>query len=105
VSWLTIISDALLVVGVLFALTGGVGLHRLPEFYTRTHAASVTDSAGAAFVLVALLLRSEELGVSVRLLLILLFLLFTSPTATHALAQAALQDGHSPLPGARERSK
>lgn len=102
---LQIASDLLLGAGVLLVFTGAVGLHRLPEFYTRTHAASITDSAGAGLVLLGLLLRVEDGGTAVRLLLILLFLLFTSPTATHALAQAALQNGMSPLPGARECSK
>lgn len=104
-SVLQLFSDVLISAGVLFVLTGAVGLHRLPEFYTRTHAASVIDSAGAGLVLVGLLLRVEDTGTAARLILILLFLLFTSPTATHALAQAALQDGLSPLPGARERRK
>lgn len=104
-SALQILSDVLLGAGMFFVLTGAVGLHRLPEFYTRTHAASIIDSAGAGLLLLGLLLRVEDTGTAVRLLMILLFLLFTSPTATHALAQAALQDGLSPLPGARERGK
>ncbi len=98
-------SDLLLGAGVLLVLTGAVGLHRLPEFFTRTHAASITDSAGAGLMLAGMLLRVEDGGTAVRLLLILLFLLFTSPTASHALAQAALQDGMTPLSGARERAR
>lgn len=90
---LDVVSGILVVVGALFALSGGVGLLRFPDFYTRVHAVGVTDSAGAGLILVGLLLQAPDWGVGVRLLLILLFLVLTSPTATHALAQAARKDG------------
>ncbi|HEX6336314.1 MAG TPA: monovalent cation/H(+) antiporter subunit G [Jiangellaceae bacterium] len=86
-------SSVLLLAGSLFALTGGVGLLRFPDFYTRTHAAGLMDSAGAVLILLGLLLRTSDLGVGVRLLLIAAFLLITGPTATHALAHAARNDG------------
>ncbi|MEQ1438090.1 monovalent cation/H(+) antiporter subunit G [Fontimonas sp. SYSU GA230001] len=92
-----IASDLLLGAGMLFVLTGAAGLYRLPEFFTRTHAASITDSAGAGLVLLGLLLRVEDLATGLRLLLILLFLMFTSPTASQALARSALDDGLRPL--------
>lgn len=91
-----IVSNLMLGTGVLFVISGAVGLHRLPEFFTRTHAASVTDSAGAGLIVLGLLLRTESLDVALRLMLILLFLLFTGPTASHALSQAALLDGLRP---------
>ncbi len=90
---LDVASGALLLVGSLFAVTGGVGLLRFPDFYTRTHAASVMDSAGAALILLGLLLQAPDLSSGVRLALIAAFLLITSPTATHALAHAARNDG------------
>jgi multicomponent Na+:H+ antiporter subunit G len=93
---LTVVSNLILGVGVLFVISGAVGLHRLPEFFMRTHAASVTDSAGAGLVVLGLLLRTESFDTALRLVLILLFLLFTGPTASHALAQAALGDGLKP---------
>lgn len=99
---LELLSNALLLLGVLALLTGAVGLHRMPDFYTRTHAASVIDTAGVALVLAALLLRCETWATAIRLLLIGLFLFFTSPTATHALAQSALQDGLRPIQRARK---
>lgn len=97
------LSDVLLAAGILFVLTGVVGLHRMPDFYTRTHAAGVTDTAGAALILLGLLLRIDDFATALRLLLILLFILFTSPVASQALAQAALHDGLKPLTGSRER--
>lgn len=87
----------LLLLGSLCLLTGAVGMLRLPGFFMRTHAASVTDSAGAGLILLGLLCYCEDWSVALRLLLILLFALFASPTATHALAQAAIQDGLKPV--------
>lgn len=99
---LEIASGVLLIAGAAFSFTGGVGLHRFGDFYTRTHAASITDSAGAGLILLGLLLVSDWAS-GVRLVLILVFLLFTSPTATHALAQSALRDGIRPRPRAGGR--
>ncbi len=96
---LDVVSNLVLAAGVLFVITGAVGLHRLPEFFMRTHAVSITDSAGASLIVIGLLLRTESFDTGLRLVLILLFLLFTSPTASHALAQAALGDGLKPHSG------
>ncbi|WP_199178243.1 monovalent cation/H(+) antiporter subunit G [Mycobacterium hubeiense] len=84
---------ALMGAGALFVLSGGVGLLRFPDFYTRIHAVSVTDSAGAGLILVGLLLLPSGWSTEVRLLIILLFFMLTSPTATHILAHAARRDG------------
>jgi multicomponent Na+:H+ antiporter subunit G len=91
------ISAALLAAGAFFAFTGGVGLFRMPDFFSRIHAAGVTDTAGAGLILAGLMLQAGDFGTGARLALILLFLLFTTPTAAHALAQAALKDGLKPL--------
>ena len=88
-----VLSGLLLAMGALFVLSGGVGLLRFPDFYTRIHAAGVTDTAGAGLVLLGLLLRADTWDTAVRLLIILLFLALTSPTATHILAHAARRDG------------
>lgn len=88
-----VISGVLVLVGAAISLSGGVGLLRLPDFYTRSHAVGLTDTAGAGFILLGLLLRSPDWGVGVRLVLILVFLALTSPTASHTLAQAARRDG------------
>ncbi|MDP8927689.1 MAG: monovalent cation/H(+) antiporter subunit G [Actinomycetota bacterium] len=85
-------SGVLVVIGALVVLSGGIGLLRLPDFYTRTHAVGLTDTTGVGLILLGLLLQTPDWGVAVRLLLILLFLVLTSPTATHALAQAARKD-------------
>ncbi|MGW0824375.1 monovalent cation/H(+) antiporter subunit G [Streptomyces sp. NPDC002845] len=92
-SVLDILSGVLLAAGALAVLSGGVGLLRFPDFYTRIHAAGITDSAGAGLILLGLLLRVDAWSTAVRLLIILLFLWLTSPTATHILAHAARRDG------------
>jgi len=90
---LDLASGASLLVGGLFVLSGGIGLLRFPDFYTRIHAAGLTDSAGAGLILLGLLLQTPGWETAVRLVMILLFLLLTGPTATHVLAQAAGRDG------------
>lgn len=87
------VSAVLLGAGALFVVSGGAGLLRFPDFYTRNHAVGVTDSIGAGLILVGLLLQPVEWPTAVRLLIILLFLTITSPTAAHILAHAARRDG------------
>ena len=95
-----------LVAGGLFCIVGGIGLMRMPDFFTRMHAASVTETLGAGLILIGLMLQSGWSLVSVKLLIVGLLIFFTSPTATHALAKAAFARGLEPLlaPG-DEKSK
>ena len=86
----------LLTVGGFFVLIGGIGALRMPDLYTRMHAASVTDSIAPMLVIAGLLLQSGFTLPSVKLLAILLFLLLTGPTASNALASAALLSGKRP---------
>jgi len=90
---LDIISSILLIVGVFFGLSGAVGLFRFPDFFTRVHAASVTDSVAALFIVGGLLLQTSFDLNTAKLLFILLFLMITSPTASHALAKSARHGG------------
>jgi multicomponent Na+:H+ antiporter subunit G len=85
-----------LVAGAFFCVVGAVGLLRMPDFYTRMHAASVTDTVGAGLILLGLALQAGFSLVSAKLALIGLLLFLASPTATHALAQAALARGLKP---------
>jgi multicomponent Na+:H+ antiporter subunit G len=86
-----------LVAGGLFCLVGGLGVLRMPDFYTRLHAASVTDILGAGLVLLGLLLQAGWSLAALKLLVIGVLIFFTSPAATHALAKAALGRGLEPL--------
>jgi multicomponent Na+:H+ antiporter subunit G len=85
-----------LVAGSAFAVIGGIGVLRLPDFYTRLHAAGIIDTAGVGLIFLGLMVQSDSWLVAVKLLLILAFLFFTSPTATHALAKAAFGEGLKP---------
>ncbi len=92
-----ILSNISLLVGSLFCLAGAVGMLRMPDFYTRVHAASLIETAGAGFILLGLLLQAGFTLVAAKLLMIGLLILFASPTASHALARAALLRGLKPL--------
>jgi multicomponent Na+:H+ antiporter subunit G len=94
-------SWVLLVAGSFFCVVGAVGMLRMPDFYTRVHAASVVDTLGAGMLLAGLLLQAQDYLVAVRLVIIGLLLFFVSPAATHALARAAMLRGVAPLLGAR----
>ena len=90
---MTLLGTGLVLLGVLVSLIDAVGMLRFENVYVRSHAASLTDTLGAGLVVVGLLLLSPSLVVAFKLALLLLFLIFSSPTATHAPAQAALHEG------------
>lgn len=94
---LDIVSWVCLVAGGLVAVVGGVGMIRMPSFFTRMHAASLIDTLAAGLVLLGLMLQAGFTLITVKLAVIGLLLLFASPTATHALAKAAVARGVDPL--------
>jgi len=94
--FLDIVSWTLLSAGGVFVLIGGIGALRMPNLYTRMHAASVTDSMGAILVLVGVMVQAGLSLASIKLGAILIFLLITSPTSSYALASAALLSGIKP---------
>jgi multicomponent Na+:H+ antiporter subunit G len=96
---LQVASWALILVGGGFCLVGAVGLLRMPDFYTRVHAASVTDNVGSFAILLGLALQAGLTLVTVKLLFIAALIFFTSPAATHALVKAALERGVQRLGG------
>ena len=87
------VTGILVVTGSVFCLLGGIGLHRFPDFYTRLHAAGMTDSLGAVLILIGLMFQSGFSLITVKLVTIIAFAYLTSPAATHALAKAAFSDG------------
>ena len=103
---LTTLSWVLLLSGAFFLLTGSLGMVRLPDVFTRMHAAGMIDTMGAGMILVGLAVYNGADLITVRLLLVLAFLWFTSPIATHAVAKAALSGGLRPytVAGAGERA-
>jgi len=95
--WIDGLSWACLLIGGLFCVVGALGLLRMPDFYTRMHAASVIDTLGAGLILLGLLLQAGLTLVAVKLLMVGVLIFFASPTATHALARAAMLRGLKPL--------
>ena len=90
---LNVLSWICLVTGSLFCIIGAVGLLRMPDFYTRTHAAGITDTMGATLVLVGLMFQAGLTLVLVKLIMILLFMYLVGPAAGHALFKAAYAQG------------
>jgi multicomponent Na+:H+ antiporter subunit G len=90
-SWLLILG------GSFFAVSGGLGIVRFPDFFSRMHAGGLTDTMGAGLLLGGLMFQAGWSLVTVKLVMIFAFLLVTSPTAAHALARSALSHGLQPL--------
>ncbi|WP_457650994.1 monovalent cation/H(+) antiporter subunit G [Profundibacter sp.] len=89
-SWFFIVS------GSVFVVIGAVGTIRFPDFWSRLHAASITDSAGMILLVIGMCLQAGPTLVTVKLLIIGVFLFITGPTSTHAVANAALVTGLRP---------
>jgi multicomponent Na+:H+ antiporter subunit G len=100
-----ILSWVLLTAGGVFVFIGGLGALRMPNLYTRMHAASLTDTMGAVLVIGGIMLQAGLTLATLKLAAILLFLLITSPTASNALASAAILSGLQPEEGKVERRK
>ncbi len=88
-----ILSWIFLLLGSFFVFASTIGLLRLPDFFTRLHAASLADTLGCFLIVLGLILQAGFTLVSVKLILIVVFILFTSPAATYALANAAIHGG------------
>ncbi|MEM7050955.1 MAG: monovalent cation/H(+) antiporter subunit G [Acidobacteriota bacterium] len=93
---LDLVVAGFLLAGAFFVVVGGIGVIRLPDFFSRTHGAGITDTMGATLVISGLMIEAGLSLVTLKLLLILFFLLVTSPTACHALTRAALAEGVAP---------
>lgn len=91
-----ILSWILLLLGGACVLIGGIGGLRMPNFYTRIHAASLTDTMGTILIFVGIMLQAGLSLATLKLFAIMIFLLLTGPTATYALANAALVSGLKP---------
>jgi multicomponent Na+:H+ antiporter subunit G len=93
---LDLVSWSCILVGAAAVLIGGLGLLRLPDVFARMHGAGMIDTLGLGAILVGLMVQSGFTLITVKLLLVLLFVLYTSPVVTHALARACLNAGVEP---------
>jgi multicomponent Na+:H+ antiporter subunit G len=89
----------LMIGGILFMLVGSIGINRLPDFYTRTHAAGKVDTLGIMMFLGGMMVFEGLTINSAKLLLIIAFVAFTGPVASHALARRAMLFGLKPWYG------
>lgn len=93
---LQILSWVLIISGSFFVVIGAIGTLRFPDFWARLHAASVTESGGVILLLGGMCIQAGLTLITVKLLIIGLFLFITGPTSTHAVANAALVSGLKP---------
>ena len=90
--FMDIASALFLLIGSFLCISGGVGILRFPDFYTRMHAVGVTETLATAMILIGLILHNPDFFVDIKLMIILIMTLFISPTASHALASAAMRN-------------
>ncbi len=93
---LDILSWAAIIIGGVFCIIGALGMIRLPDVFCRMHGAGIIDTMGVGMIFLGLALQTGFNLTLVKLAMVLLFVLFTSPTATHALARAARYGGVEP---------
>jgi multicomponent Na+:H+ antiporter subunit G len=91
--------SALCLAGAILCVIGTIGVMRFPDFYTRMHAASITDTSGASVILIGMALMAPDWLVVVKLVVVFMLVFLTSPTASHAVASAAHTAGLQPLIG------
>ena len=91
-----VISTALLIVGSIAVLVSGIGIVRMPDIFTRLHAVGITDTVGAAAILLGLSLQYGWDPVLIKMLFLLLLLLVLNPSASHALGRAAVHGVRRP---------
>jgi len=93
---LDLLSVALLFVGLAFLAGGTLGLVRLPDVFSRAHAASKCDSVGAGSILLAMALQGGLAFGDLKVVLLVLLILVSAPTTAHALARAGFRTGLKP---------
>lgn len=99
---LDLVSWGFVLVGCFFMLVSAVGILRMPDIYTRLHAAGIADTMGADLILTGLIFQATSVYVAAKLVFILAFLFISSPVSGHAMARAALEGGVKPILADRE---
>ena len=93
---LDVLSWILLVVGSVFCIIAAIGVLRLPDYFSRIHAAGILDTVGTGALILGMMLQGGFTLVTLKLVMIFVIIVITGPTATHALARAALHNGLTP---------
>ena len=92
-----LLGGALLILGSVVVLVGSFGLLRLPDCFSRLHAAGVIDTLGAWLVLLGLMVLSTSVVIAFKVLLLIILLFFLSPVNSHGLSRIALKSGLRPF--------
>jgi multicomponent Na+:H+ antiporter subunit G len=87
----------LISIGTFFLFVGSWGIVRLPDFYSRTHAVSLSDTMGIILVLGGLMVYEGFTLQSAKLFIAIVFMALAGPTGSHAIARAAFRAGLKPL--------
>jgi multicomponent Na+:H+ antiporter subunit G len=99
------VSWALILFGSFFVLTGALGLLRMPDVFTRIHAAGLIDTLGAGLLISGMILQAGFSLIALKLVILAALFFFFTPVVTHALAQACLHEGIKPLLTEDRRSR
>lgn len=90
--FIEILGNALLLLGSLLILTSAIGMNRMKDFFTRAHPAGINDSLSLPLILIGILLKIEPSLLMAKFILIIIFSMITTSTATHALTKSAILD-------------
>ena len=102
---LNIVTYIFIGIGLFFNLVGTVGLHRLPDMYTKLHAATKCTTFGSIFLIIAVIMQAANIWAQgdvsqsvmcIHAVLALVALLVTNATGAHAIARAAHRSGEKP---------
>ena len=92
-----LLSGLFIAIGAISLVIGSLGLLRLPDLFSRTHAVGMMDTAGVGLIILGLMVHEGLTLISFKLALVGIFLFFTSPISTHAVAQGAFRSGMQPV--------
>ncbi len=92
-----VVVTAMISLGLFFLVVAAIGMVRLPDVYTRSHAVSLTDAVGAFFLLTGLAIYQGFSTNTLRILVVLALLFLVNPVISHATVRAALRSGEKPV--------
>ncbi|MEM5871341.1 MAG: monovalent cation/H(+) antiporter subunit G [Candidatus Aenigmatarchaeota archaeon] len=86
----------LILIGCIFSIIGAFGLHRFPDVYSRSHAQTVVNVGGTVAILIGVVIETFYSSLSIKAIFLIIFIFFTLPVGTHAIAKAAYVSGIKP---------
>jgi len=93
---MVVVATGFILLGLVFLVIAAIGMVRLPDVYTRSHAVGLTDTWGAFFLLLGLALYQGFSFNAVKILIVLILLIFLNPVISHATVRAAFRSGLKP---------